>query len=195
MKIGAEDKRKVIIMAVLLVIAVPLLIHSYTVLRPSTPSAAAAPKTPAPAAPRATQKKSTTGIPKVREGTLDPTLRTDLLAASQKIEYTGRKRNIFKVAEPPPPPIPPADTGVRQKYVPPPPPPQIPLVYYGFSNQPGEPKKAFLRNGEGDIFVAVEGQVVQRRYKILKITNTSVLVEDVLANYQQMINLTLPQSG
>src|SRR5262249_40134697 len=108
-------------------------------------------------------------------------------------EYTGAKRNIFKVAEPPPPKLP--DIGpVRQSQQPQPPPPpppqpQIPLIYYGFSNRPGEPKKAFLRDRE-DIYVAVEGDVVERRYKI---TNTSIVVEDVLGNYQQTITLTLPQ--
>jgi hypothetical protein len=72
-----------------------------------------------------------------------------------------------------------------------PPKPQIPLKFYGFSNRPGEPKKAFLQEGD-NIFVAVEGDVIERRYKIVKITNTFVLVEDVLNNNQQTINLTAP---
>lgn len=196
MKLGAEDKKKVVIMAVLLVIAVPLLIHSYGSLRPSSTAAApVAPKTtPAPPT-RTTQKK--TGIPQVPEGTFDPTtLRTDILIASQKIQYQGGTRNIFKMYEPPakiepigpvrPQPPPPV---VQQEPVK----PQIPLKFYGFANRPGEPKKAFLQSGE-NYFIASEGDVVDRRYKILKITNTFVLVEDVLNNYQQTINLTLPST-
>jgi hypothetical protein len=68
------------------------------------------------------------------------------------------------------------------------------LKYYGFSNRPGEAKKAFLQDGD-NIFVAVEGDVVERRYKIVKITNTFVLVEDVLNNHQQNINLTAPPTS
>ena len=198
MKIGAQEKKKVIIMAVLLVIAVPMVIYSYSSLygSPSAPAAVTAAGPEAPAPTRTTQKKA--GAPKVREGTLDPTLNTNILAASQKIVYNGGQRNIFKMYEPPPPPPekPIAPVRPQETYRLPEQPqkPPIPLTFYGFSNRPGEPKKAFLRDNE-NIFVAVEGDVVERRYKILKITNTFILVEDVLNNNQQTINLTLPQSG
>ncbi len=195
MKVGAEDKKKLIAMAVLLAIAIPLALYSFGSLGGSAPAPAAEPQAPDPSANRTTQKK--TGIPRVRERTLDPTLRTDILTASQKIEYSGGNRNIFRMQE--------AQVKidpigqVRQQPPPviaytPPPPPQIPLKYYGFSNRPGEAKKAFLQDGD-NIFVAVEGDVVERRYKIVKITNTSVLVEDVLNNNQQNITLTTPQSA
>ena len=197
MKIGAEDKKKVIAMAVLLVIAVPLVIHSYSSFHTEASAPAIVPPAqPAgPAATRIVQRRP--GVPKVRENTLDPTLNTNMLAASQKIEYTGTKRNIFKMFEPPIE-IPKPMKDPRVTNAPPPPPPapvipQIPLKFYGFSNKPGEPKKAFLQNGPY-IFVAVEGDIVDRRYKILKITNSAVLVEDVLNNNQQLISLSSPQS-
>jgi hypothetical protein len=196
MKIGAENKKKVWLMVVLLVIAIPLVIYSFSTMNPSSSSVAAAPQTSTPAPAPASAKK--TGIPKIREGTLDPTLRTDILLASQKIDYAGGKRNIF-IDEPLPPPKPVTD--VRSHNTPQPPPlvvevpkPAMPLKYDGFSSRPGEPKKAFLQNGE-NIFVAGEGDVVDRRYRILKITNNFVLVEDVLNNYQQTITLTPPQAG
>jgi hypothetical protein len=196
-KIGADDKKKVIAMAVLLVIAIPLVIHSYNSFSASpSPAASPAPTTATHAPGRTTQKKS--GIPQLREGTLDPTLHTDILLASQRIEYTGGKRNIFKMEEAPVKvePIGPVRTQTPQPPQPnvPPAPPPIPLKFYGFSNRAGEPKKAFLQNGE-NTFVAVEGDVVDRRYKIVKITNTFVVVEDVLNNNQQKIDLTLPQSS
>ena len=201
MKIGAQDRKKVIIMAVLLVVAVPLTIHSFRSFgNPSLPAA--------PSEPQATStdtntsrppvQKKRSGIPQVRQQTLDPTLRTDILMASQKIEYSGGTRNIFRAVEPPPPPPPKPIAPVRPNPGPvvyePPPKPQIPLLFYGFSNRPGEPKKAFLKEGD-NIFVAVEGDVVERRYKIVKITNTFILVEDILNNNQQTINLTLPQTS
>jgi hypothetical protein len=195
MKIGAEDKKKVIIMAVLLVVAVPLLIYNFSSVSGSSPSPSATTTEPGASASRTAQKKS--GIPQMREKTLDPSLRTDILAATQKIEYTGGSRNIFKMQEAPVKieaigPVRPQPTPLPA-IIPPPPPPPIPLKYYGFSNRPGEAKKAFLQDGD-NIFVAVEGDVVERRYRIVKITNTSVLVEDVLNNNQQNINLTPPQT-
>jgi hypothetical protein len=203
MKIGAEDKKKVIAMGVLLVIAIPLVIYnfgSFGSVSGSSPSPSPAPATevsqqqPDSGANQVNQKKG----PKVRERTLDPTLRTDILAASQKVEYTGGSRNIFHVQEAPvnipalaanPRPTPPPAPTITE-----PPKPQIPLRYYGFSDRPGEAKKAFLQDGE-NIFVAVEGDVVERRYKIVKITNRSILVEDVLNNNQQNIDLTPPTTG
>ena len=71
----------------------------------------------------------------------------------------------------------------------PPPPPPINLKFFGFANKPGEPKKIFLSQGE-DVFIAGEGDIVDRRYKILHITPVSVEVEDVLNNNRQSIPLT-----
>ena len=90
---------------------------------------------------------------------------------------------------PPPPPItqppPPPKTETRE----PPPPPPIELKFFGFASKPGEPKRVFLSQGE-DVFVAGEGDIVDRRYKILRISPTSVEVEDVLNNHRQEIQLT-----
>jgi hypothetical protein len=189
-KIGAEDRKKVIVMAVLLLVALPLLVRNFGSFH--TSSASSSPPRPAEAnINHAVQKKG--GIPKVRENTSDPTLRIDILAAAQKIDYKGGARNIFRMEEAPQP-IPPVTSNVKTPPPPPPPPPappQIPLKFYGFSNRPGEPKKAFLQEGD-NIFVAVEGEIVDRRYKIVRITNNFVLVEDVLNNNQQTINLTAP---
>ena len=122
---------------------------------------------------------------------LDPTLRTDLLRDEEETQYQSKGRNIFvlqadipKVITPPitthdPTPIPPG----------PPPPPPINLKFFGFANKPGEPKKIFLSRGE-DIWVAKEGEVVDRRYKVVKINPNSVEIEDVLSNNRQSIPLT-----
>ncbi len=59
----------------------------------------------------------------------------------------------------------------------------------GFASHPGEPKKVFLSQGE-DIFVAAEGEIVDRRYKVLRISPASVEIEDVLNNNRQEIPLT-----
>ena len=71
----------------------------------------------------------------------------------------------------------------------PPPPPPITLKFFGFANRVGEAKSIFLSQGD-DVFIAREGDVVDRRYRIVHITPTSVEVEDVLNNNHQSIPLT-----
>ena len=69
------------------------------------------------------------------------------------------------------------------------PPPPIELKFFGFASKPGEPKKIFLSQGE-DIFIASEGDIVNRRYRVLHISPASVDIEDVLNNNRQSIPLT-----
>jgi len=124
---------------------------------------------------------------------LDPTLRLDLLKESEDTKYSGNGRNIFTAAaEPIPAPIAPGQTDHKKEaYVAPapPPPPPILLKFFGFANKPGEPKRVFLSQGE-DVFVASEGDIVDRRYRVLRISATSVEIEDILNNNRQSIPLT-----
>jgi hypothetical protein len=124
---------------------------------------------------------------KAKVENLDPTLRLDLLAASEKTQYQGNGRNIFvSQAEDIPVPVAPGHTDPKkeeqqtQYQAPaPPPPPPIPLKFYGFASSPGEPKKIFLKLND-DVFVAGEGEIVDRRYKVVRITNTFVEIQDVV---------------
>ena len=63
------------------------------------------------------------------------------------------------------------------------------MKFYGFANSPGEPKKVFLKNGD-DVFVAGEGEIVDRRYKVVRISQNAVEILDVLSNNRQSIPLT-----
>jgi hypothetical protein len=69
------------------------------------------------------------------------------------------------------------------------PPPPITLKFFGFANRPGETKKVFLSQGE-DVFIAAEGDIVDRRYRVLHISPTAVDVEDVINNNRQSLPLT-----
>jgi len=197
MKLGFDNRREVIAM-VILVVAALAFVSRVVFFKGDTQAAAtkAAPTTtagrasaPAPAAPVAGRNRRRAVLPGLRPS-LDPSLRFDLLKYSEEREYGGGKRNIFqqhvevavapKIDTPAPTP-PPVDPG-------PPPPPPIPLKYYGFASKPGETRKVFLSNGD-EVFVAEEGQIIQRRYKILKITASSVEVEDVLNNNKQILPL------
>jgi hypothetical protein len=125
---------------------------------------------------------------------LDPTLDLRLLAQTEQTKYAGSGRNIFVAQVDIPAPVAPVITDNATPMgppapPPPPPPPPITLKFFGFANKPGEPKKVFLSQ-DGDVFIAVEGDIVDRRYKVIHIGPTSVEVEDVLYNNRQNIPLT-----
>ena len=189
MKIGSEDKRKLLAMVGLFAIAVLLVLRA--LLSPGTPATTVT----ASATPNATNQFEAGGGSRGRGKVslpLDPTLRTDLLKNSEEALYKGSGRNIFEEQAAPPIEqpkhavvIPPAPQLPAQ----PPPPPPIPLKFYGFANKPGQAKAIFLANGD-DIFIGHEGEIVNRRYKILRIHATQVEIEDVLNNNRQTIPLT-----
>jgi hypothetical protein len=186
-KLGLENKKKTAIAAGLLVVGSYTL---YSWLRP-TDDATPAPAATSAALPAAKSpaKPGTKKGPVLLAQSLDPTLRLDLLKTSEDVTYKGSGRDIFS-SQAPLPEIPKTiqpviDTGPPK----PPPPPPIPLKFYGFSGSKTGPKQVFLSKGE-DIFIAKEGQIVDRRYKILKIGPNSIEVEDVLNNNRQTLPLT-----
>ena len=125
------------------------------------------------------------------ESSLDPTLRLQLLRSVEGLSYSGSGRNIFvEQAEAPkiPAVVKPVDTAQTGPAQPPPPPP-ITLKFFGFTNKPGEAKRIFLSEGE-DVFIASEGDIVNRRYKVVRISPNSVEIEDVLYKHSQSIPLT-----
>src|SRR3974390_3064564 len=160
-------------------------------LWPSSPEAG---KTAAPAggAARANTKRSASGkIVKVTEPRLDPTLQLSLLQQSEQTKYAGNGRNIFVnyVAPIPTPKAPGVTDVVSAAPPPPPPPPPLTLKFFGFASKPGEPKRIFLSQGD-DIFIAGEGDIVDRRYRVVRISPNAVDIEDVLNNNRQSIPLT-----
>ena len=154
------------------------------------------------APPVTTSTSRPAASPSVRGGkkvsaprSLDPTLRYDLLKISEATIYTGSGRNIFSSVDIPAPEAPGhTDVAKSSKPEPPPtPPPYVPppinLKFFGFASKPGEAKKVFLSEGE-DVFIAGEGEIVDRRYKVVRISPMSVEIEDVLNNNRQSIPLT-----
>ena len=194
MKVGTENRNKLIAAAVLGVVALVLIARMLFPSTPSEPEATAA--APAAATPSARPAgKTRFGAHRPAAGpphSIDPSLRYDWLKASEDTKYEGNGRNIFLAQAEIPKPIAP---GVEEEKLkaqgppPPPPPPPINLKFYGFASKPGEPKRVFLSQGE-DVFIASEGEIVDRRYKVLRISPVSVEIEDVLSNNRQMIPLT-----
>jgi hypothetical protein len=198
-KVGAENRTKLIVAITLMAVAAVIFLSRFV---GSGPTAAAPTSTdtsgsaisqsaapPRPARRTKVRGKKVSTAPR----SLDPTLRYDWLKASEDTKYEGTGRNIFLAQAEIPKPI---DNGNTDKPKgsegppPPQPPPPINLKFFGFASKPGEAKKVFLSEGE-DVFIAAEGEVVNRHYKVLRISPTSVEIEDVLNNNRQNIPLTL----
>lgn len=129
---------------------------------------------------------------------IDPTLRTDLLAKLAAVRIERADRSLFdfgagsdpnkpRLPEPKIVPKPkPAPRMIGPELPPPPPPPvvkppppPIPLKFYGAALPlKGGVRRVFCMQGE-DVLTPAEGEVVQNRYKIIRITPTNVVVEDL----------------
>jgi hypothetical protein len=184
-QLGLENKKQTKWAIVLGVIA--LLAVAYVLIPMFTGSTAATSSiAPVGAAPGRAPARGAKGKRSPRAENLDPTLRLDLLASVEQTQYEGSGRNIF-TSEPDPVAIPqPGGPGVTDAaktptYTPPtiPAAPQIPLKFFGFASRVGEPKRVFLIQGE-EVFVAGEGEIVNRRYKVVRISPTSVEMQDMV---------------
>lgn len=198
MKVGADKSWKTGIAIALAVISLVMVVRMF--MTPVVQQAAASSTT-----------TTTTGAPQQRRrakvhgksarandilASADPRLRLDLLKSSEDVPYAGSGRNIFRAEADIPKPVAPVITqrpvqpapSQPQVYVPPPPPP-INLRFFGFANRPGEAKKIFLSEGD-NVYVAGEGEIVGRRYKVVRIGTNTVEIEDVLNNHTQTIPLT-----
>jgi hypothetical protein len=189
MKLGLENKKEVVIAAIAVGFAMWYGFHQYTTGQsPSTASAnTSGPNTPirTTVRPRQQQQSTAVGAP-----TLDPRLRLDLLRSSEQIAYAGTGRNIFEDMAELPKTVTPVTTRKDEPKGPPRPPlpPPINLKFFGFANRPGEPKQIFLAKGE-DVFIAKQGDIVDRQYKVVEIRNTEVVIQDLLNNNTQSIPL------
>lgn len=209
LRVGAENKRQVIMAsiagALLLIVAIiqlPKLLGGS-----STPAPAPAPMvTQAPTATTTQVQQASTdssgattafpheAVQLPSSSALDPTLHPELMAQAEETTYTGNGRNIFspnsvaptpvKIEKPQPfrnePPPPPPG---------PPPPPAIDLKFYGYSSAHGGRREIFLLHGD-DIFLAHEGDVVDRRYRVVSIRPMAVEIEDIPYHNTQTLPLS-----
>jgi hypothetical protein len=200
MKVGAENRNKLYAAIGLMSLALLLVARMLFSSGPSPMPTTAVATSDLPSAPaahvRVVSRRTSGARGSGRKLTavshsIDPTLRFDWLKVSEDTQYEGNGRNIFMAqAEIPQPVAPAVSDQQKMAEIPqgPPPPPPINLKFYGFASKPGEPKAIFLSQGE-DIFVAREGDIVDRRYKVVHINPLSVEIEDVLTNNTQSIPL------
>jgi hypothetical protein len=190
LKLGSEDKKKVIIAAILGVVVIGLAVNMLMSVFGGSPAPAPAPA--ATTANQATTVRANRGTgervaPKIPGigASLDPTLHPELMAQAESLEYSGHGRNIFSQFSAPAQieqvkaPTRPSQMQQQQLMAQgPPPPPPIDLKFFGYEARKDGSRKAFLLHGD-DIFIASEGDVVDHRYRILKIAPFNVQVEDI----------------
>ena len=209
LRVGAESKPKLyaaiglgIVVLIIAILQVPKFFGGSAPAPVAPPPAPVATTTaPASAPSQISSSASVTGataypheaIELPSDSALDPTLHPELMAQAEDTTYTGNGRNIFSpnsaaptpvaIEKPkdfrPPPPVPQG----------PPPPPAIDLKFYGYSSTGGGNRQIFLLHGD-DIFLAHQGDVVDRRYRVVSIRPFSVEIEDIPYHNTQSLPLS-----
>ena len=108
-----------------------------------------------------------------------PALKSYLIEQIRKTKYEGRHDNIFVYRAPRPAlnPTPvvqqqPDVPSAEQQLVP-------PYRFFGYvMNLPSGRRRGFFQNGD-DVFIAAEGEVLQKRFRVLRISNNSAEVEEL----------------
>jgi len=190
MNLGTQNRKQLILAGSLGSIALSAVL--YTFIGNSVPDTA--PATPPPVL------KSTTPSPaatRVSSSALDPTLHPEAMELTEQLVYSGSGRNIFALHSEPPPrvfiPVPvvgprtPPNSIATPSYSGPPP---IDLRFFGTATRENGSRQAFLLQGD-NVFLASEGDVVGRRYKIGSIAATSVEVTDLTNANQQRLPLAM----
>jgi hypothetical protein len=119
-------------------------------------------------------------------------IRLELLT-EEKPEPQDASRNPFRFRPPPPPPAPKADVPpvpVEPQGPPPPPPlPPIALKFIGVVESPRAGKIAALSDGK-NVFYGKEGDLIEGRYKIVRIGAESIVMEYHDGQGRQTIRLS-----
>jgi hypothetical protein len=209
-RLTPEQQKKGALIGGFVLVAAAILFYDFRDDSPPRPVAPAVVKAPVKAAPAAKTGAQVaavavppgrpTGAAAKNLGTtsaqLDPTLRMEAMLVTESLVYSGSGRNIFS-ANSMPVDIPKPIASVRTKPGPPlppppppgpPPPPPIDLKFFGTATDPSGKRQAFLLHGD-DVFLASNGEIVQRKYKVISISANSILVEDMANNNRQTLPL------
>lgn len=179
-------QRQQALLAALFVVLAAVFVYRYWTAPASHPSSTSNMRTNRAGSATASGEASTSA----------PQVRLDALNAERPTPVTG-ERNLFrfKPKPAPPPPSPSRGTatgGVSAPPVPtgPPPPPPIALKFIGVLESPDRSQKiAVLRDDRG-VYQGREGDIIEGRYKILKIGVESIDMAYVDGRGRQTIRLT-----
>jgi hypothetical protein len=181
-----------LVMLVLLIVTLAaVVVYNLGGSKPAAPAAASS-KPEGRRAARSGGAAATTGQ--------DLDVRLDALNAP-KAQPEDVDRNPFRFRPKPPPPAPPSPkitgppgalSGESAPPVPsgPLPPPAIPLKFIGVIESPRVGKVAALSDTKGAVFHGREGQVVEGRYRIVRIGVESIVMEYVDGQGRQTIRMS-----
>jgi hypothetical protein len=199
-RLSADQQKKGAAIGAFVLVAVGILFYELRDDTPPPPVAPAVVTAPVKTVPATKAAGAPSGNAAKSLGTtsaqLDPTLRMEAMLVTESLVYSGSGRNIFSASsvpvdipkpiasvrpKPGPPPPPPPPPG-------PPPPPPIDLKFFGTATGADGKRAAFLLHGD-DVFLAADGDIVQRKYKVISISANSILVEDMANNNRQTLPL------
>lgn len=138
---------------------------------------------------------------------MEATLRLDVLERLREVRLRPGSRNLFEFSAAPLPPEPKVIPKPKPQTVPLPPPPSpvagpppkpaappIPLKFFGYTAPARQGnRRAFFLDGD-QILVGSEGEVLKKRYRVVRIGVNSVVMEDVEFHAEQTLPLE-PQVG
>ena len=171
----SEEKRYKVAAATALFIAALVIVaravHVETSPSPSVSSCVASPS--------ASVVNAGAKIPRESKA-LDPTIHLSRLVFSENQGYEGSGRNIFSALVPRRP----EKIAEGKKIVPPGPAETVAasplsLRFFGYAITPSHPRKVFLLDKDA-LFIAREGEIVDRRYRIAKVQANSIDVDDLI---------------
>lgn len=131
-------------------------------VRSLAPTTSPPPPSNSPAAARAAQRAGSNDVPVTG-------LKLESLEAARE-NLPPAQRNPFRFRErpaPPPPKVTAPPPPVAPQPVGPPPPPPIPLRFIGVIE--GSPRVGVLSDGRGDVFYGKDGDIIDGRYRILRV--------------------------
>ena len=214
----AKDKKQIVVVSIFGVLLLVFVVYAYNSFFGGSPNPAATAPAPvvtrssenreetesttiSAGNARAGQSGAAPGVAATRmastSSSLDPTLDEAAMLRTESLVYSGTGRNIFSSMSAPPMVIPnnvpKARPGVVLPVMPPmpvgpPPPPPINLKYFGTAVRLNGRRQAFLLQGE-DVYLASEGDIVARKYRIVSIGTNNIQVEDLVYKDTQTIPL------
>jgi hypothetical protein len=188
-----QDRQKLSILVVLVAVLGLTVFMGYRLNQPSTTVVA-----------EQTETKTSTNPP----APSDARINLGMVDKGDDPEEDVGRTNVFQYRKGPPPP--PQHSGAGAAFaqppqtvinnpppvmpptpVSPPPPPPIPLQYQGFAlnRSPGGGMTAFLATGTTDHYNVTVGEVLMGRYRITRISETFVEIEDLEFNRRQTLPL------
>jgi hypothetical protein len=189
----ATERRRQLILGALVVVLLGVVYRLWT-----TASAPPAASNRSASATGQTQARSGRGSAAADDGQgiKAPDVHLESLDAERMKPTAERNLFRFRPKAPPPPPAPPRPT-VVQPTVPsvptpsgPPPPPPITLKFLGIVDSPTRGMKIAALSDGRNTFHGVEGDIIEGRYRILKIGVESIEIAYVDGRGRQTIRLT-----